>query len=53
MRSESLSRYYIQCRLDDDVDAWPDDRFWDEFRRRLPDAIAEALISCRRRERRG
>ena len=45
MRSENLSRYYIQCRLDDDVDRWPDDRFWDELRRRLPDEIAQALIT--------
>ena len=27
-----LSRYYVQCPLDDAVDDWPDDRFWDELR---------------------
>ena len=45
MRSENLSRYYVQCRLDDDVDRWPDDRFWNELRRRLPGDVAEALIA--------
>ena len=34
MRSTSLSRYYVQCSLDDDIGEWPDERFWDELRRR-------------------
>ena len=33
MRSPMLSRYYVQCELDDQVEDWPDDRFWNEFRR--------------------
>lgn len=42
MRSPTRSRYYIQCRLDDKVDAWSDAAFWDELRRRLdPRAAAE------------
>ena len=45
MRSETLSRYYVQCPLDDDVDEWPDDRFWEELRRRLPGDIARALVT--------
>ena len=45
MRSESLSRYYVQCPLDDGVDEWPDDRFWDELRRRLPEDAARALVT--------
>ena len=45
MRSKTLSRYYVQCPLDDDIDEWPDDRFWDELRRRLPDEMARALIT--------
>ena len=45
MRSESLSRYYVQCSLDDDVGQWPDDRFWDELRRRLPEDAARALVT--------
>jgi p-hydroxybenzoate 3-monooxygenase len=35
MRSLSLSRFYLQVAPDEDVDKWPDDRFWDELRARL------------------
>ena len=45
MRSKSLSRYYVQCPLDDDLAEWSDDRFWDELRRRLPGDIARALVT--------
>jgi p-hydroxybenzoate 3-monooxygenase len=31
MRSPTRSRYYLQCALDEDLDAWPDERFWDEI----------------------
>lgn len=43
MRSRSRSRYYIQCALDEEVEQWPDERFWDEIRRRLPCGTAEAV----------
>lgn len=43
MRSESRSRYYIQCPLDEKIEDWSDERFWDELRRRLPTHHAEAL----------
>ena len=43
MRSMTRSRYYIQCDADDKVENWSDDAFWDEFRRRLPTDMAEAL----------
>jgi p-hydroxybenzoate 3-monooxygenase len=43
MRSATRSRYYIQCSLDERVEDWSDDRFWDELRRRLPAHHAEAL----------
>lgn len=45
MRSHTLSRYYVQCELDDTVEAWSDQRFWDELRARLPAEQAEALIT--------
>ena len=35
MRSMHRSRYYVQCPLDDHIDQWPDERFWDELKRRL------------------
>ncbi|RKE79180.1 4-hydroxybenzoate 3-monooxygenase [Rhizobium sp. AG855] len=45
MRSNTRSRYYVQCSLDDTVDMWSDDRFWDELRRRLPVHHADALVT--------
>jgi p-hydroxybenzoate 3-monooxygenase len=35
MRSPSLSRLYLQCRPDEDLNEWPDDRIWEELRVRL------------------
>ncbi|MEP6885695.1 MAG: 4-hydroxybenzoate 3-monooxygenase [Gammaproteobacteria bacterium] len=45
MRSGTRSRYYVQCPLDEKLDAWPDTRFWDELRLRLPAPVGEALIT--------
>jgi p-hydroxybenzoate 3-monooxygenase len=40
MRSTKRSRYYLQCSLDDHIDQWPDEKFWDELKRRLdPEAV--------------
>jgi p-hydroxybenzoate 3-monooxygenase len=36
MRSHDRVRYYVQCPLDDKVEQWSDDRFWDELVQRLP-----------------
>jgi len=43
MRSYTRSRYYIQCKVDDHIDNWSDQAFWDEFRRRLPREYADTL----------
>jgi p-hydroxybenzoate 3-monooxygenase len=45
MRSLTRSRYYVQCRLDDRVENWSDQAFWDELRRRLDPAVAEAVVT--------
>ena len=45
MRSHSLSRYYVQCGLEDHAERWSDDAFWAELRRRLDPAAAESLIT--------
>ncbi len=45
MRSPTRSRYYIQCALDERVENWPDARFWDELRARLPQDAAESLTT--------
>lgn len=35
MRTEQLSRLYIQCSQDEDLQNWPDDRVWQELHTRL------------------
>ena len=45
MRSRTRSRYYLQCALDEKIEAWSDARFWDELRRRLPAHHGEALVT--------
>jgi p-hydroxybenzoate 3-monooxygenase len=50
MRSHSRSRYYIQCDIDDQVENWSDEAFWDELRRRLPPSAAENVTTGSRLE---
>lgn len=45
MRSETLSRYYVQCGLNEAIDKWPDERFWDELRARLPVETTQNLVT--------
>jgi p-hydroxybenzoate 3-monooxygenase len=45
MRSPTRSRYYVQCALDEKLEAWTDARFWDELRRRLPVSVADAVVT--------
>jgi p-hydroxybenzoate 3-monooxygenase len=45
MRNDALSRYYIQCSLDDKVEDWSDERFWNELKARLPEAVAARLVT--------
>jgi p-hydroxybenzoate 3-monooxygenase len=45
MRSPTRTRYYVQCALDDKVEHWTDQMFWDELRRRLDPATAAALVT--------
>ena len=43
-RSTTRSRYYLQCAVDEDPADWPDDRFWEELKARLPeDAVADLV----------
>ena len=44
-RNPMLSRYYIQCGLDADMDEWPDDRFWEELKARYPKEISAAIAT--------
>lgn len=43
MRSKTVSRLYIQCQPDEDLEEWPDERIWDELRLRLGGEAAEQL----------
>ncbi len=36
LRSQVLSRYYLQVPLEDRVEDWSDEAFWEELNRRLP-----------------
>jgi len=45
LRSQVLSRYYVQVPLTDKVEDWSDDAFWEELKRRLPPEIAAKLIT--------
>ena len=44
-RNPMLSRYYVQCPLEDSIDDWPDERFWFELKARLPPATAEQVVT--------
>jgi len=43
MRSATRSRYYLQCRVDEQVSDWPDEKFWEELRRRLDPRAQQRL----------
>jgi p-hydroxybenzoate 3-monooxygenase len=45
MRSTHRSRYYVQCSLEDHVEQWPDDRFWDELKQRLDQKAVDNLVT--------
>ncbi|UYF99845.1 MULTISPECIES: 4-hydroxybenzoate 3-monooxygenase [unclassified Halomonas] len=45
MRSATRSRYYLQVPLDEKVEDWSDERFWEELKRRLPDEVANKLVT--------
>ena len=44
-RSRTRSRYYLQVPLSEQIDEWPDGRFWDELRRRLDPQAAKGLVT--------
>ena len=42
-RTSQLSRFYIQVPVDDEVQAWPDERFWPELKARFPEELAAQI----------
>ncbi len=45
MRSRTRSRYYVQVPLDERIEDWSDERFWDELRRRLDTRAASTIVT--------
>jgi p-hydroxybenzoate 3-monooxygenase len=43
MRSPTRVRCYVQCSLDDKVEQWSDERFWDEFKRRVGEDVGSRM----------
>ena len=44
-RSTTRSRYYLQVPSTEKVEDWPDERFWNELKMRLPHDVADALVT--------
>ena len=45
MRSPTRSRYYLQCGLDEQIEDWPDERFWHYLKDRLPESHQKTLVT--------
>ncbi len=45
MRSRTRSRYYVQVPLGEKIEDWPDERFWDELKRRLDTRAASTIVT--------
>ncbi|WP_095097097.1 4-hydroxybenzoate 3-monooxygenase [Pseudomonas sp. Irchel 3A5] len=45
MRSPTRTRYYVQVDAGEKIEDWPDERFWDELKRRLPADVAQRLVT--------
>ena len=45
MRNPMLSRYYVQCPLEDSIDDWSDDRFWSELFARVPSEVTDHIVT--------
>jgi p-hydroxybenzoate 3-monooxygenase len=45
MRSQTRSRYYLQCTLAERVEEWTDERFWAELKLRLDPQVAQRLVT--------
>lgn len=45
LRNPTLSRYYIQVPASDRAEAWSDAAFWAELKARLPEKVADRLVT--------
>jgi len=46
LRSPTRVRCYVQCGLEEKVEDWSDARFWDEFRRRIGEEMADRITDA-------
>jgi p-hydroxybenzoate 3-monooxygenase len=46
LRSPTRVRCYVQCGLGERVEDWSDARFWDEFRRRIGEEVADRVVTA-------
>jgi p-hydroxybenzoate 3-monooxygenase len=44
MRAPTITRLYLQCAPDEDLDEWPDQRIWAELHARLEDAGSDLTL---------
>ena len=44
MRSPTVSRLYLQCQPEEDLNQWPDERVWSELRARLGSQLATGPV---------
>jgi p-hydroxybenzoate 3-monooxygenase len=44
MRSPTLTRLYLQCAPDADIEEWPDERIWEELQTRLATAEGDFVL---------
>ena len=44
MRSPAISRLYLQCQPEEDLDRWPDERIWSELQTRLGSQLATGPV---------
>ncbi|KPX03875.1 4-hydroxybenzoate 3-monooxygenase [Pseudomonas savastanoi] len=45
MRSAIRTRYYVQVSAEEKVEDWSDERFWTELKARLPEHLADRLVT--------
>jgi len=45
MRSHTRSRYYVDVSLEEKVEDWSDERFWEELSSRLPESVRGNLVT--------
>jgi len=45
LRGPQLSRYYVQCKADENPEDWPDERFWERLKTQLPAEVAARLVT--------